>query len=78
MKLVIHVHEKPMPEHVRKCNLPEASEVAALVVGEQHRKIDIFLRTRSESDVNGYEKSDFINLRNRMHDPPCLPVTFPA
>ena len=77
VKLVIHAHEKPMPEHVRKCNILEASEVAASVFGEQHRKLDIVLRPRCESDVNGSEKPDFINLGNRMDDPLAYPLLFP-
>ena len=34
VKLVIHAHKKTIPGHVRKYNLSEATEVAALVVGE--------------------------------------------
>ncbi len=56
MKLVIHAHEKNMPRNVRKYNRPEASEVTALMVGEQHGKLGIVLRRRSEYDANGYEK----------------------
>ncbi len=41
VKLVIHAHNRTMPGHVRKYNFPEASEVAALVVGEQLGKLDI-------------------------------------
>ena len=77
VKLVIHAHQKTMPGHIRKCNVPEASEVAALVLGQQHGKLDIILRRRSEFDVDGYEKLDFINLGNRMHDPLAFPLIFP-
>ena len=34
VKLVIHEHEKTIPGHVRKYNVTQASEAAALVVGE--------------------------------------------
>ena len=77
LKLVIHAHKKTLPGHVRKYNVPEASEVAALVVGEQHGKLDIILRRRSEFDVDGYEKLDFINLGIRMYDPLAYPLLFP-
>ena len=33
LKLVIHAHGKTIAGHIRKCNLPEAREVAALVFG---------------------------------------------
>ena len=73
VKLMIHAHEKTMPGHIRKYNLPEASEMAALAVGEQHGKLDIVLNRRSEFDVNGYEKLDLINLRNITYDPLVYP-----
>ena len=76
-QLVIHAHEKTMPGHVRKYNVPEANEVAALVVGEQYGKLDIVLRRRSEYDENGFEKLDYINLGHRMYDPLAYPLLFP-
>ena len=77
VKLVIHEHEKSMPGRIRKYNVAEAIEVTALVVLEQHGKLDIVLRRRSEFDVNGYEKLDFISLGNRIHDPLDYPFLFP-
>ena len=77
VKLVIHVHEKTMPGCVRTYMIPEESEVGALVVGEQHGKLDIILGRRSEFDVDGYEKIDFINLGNRIYDPLAYPLHFP-
>ena len=56
LKLVIYAHEKTIPGHVRKYNVPEASEVAALVVGEQHGKLDIVLKRCSR-----FEKLELIN-----------------
>ena len=56
VKLVIHGHGKTIPGHVRKHNMPEASEVAALVVGEQHGKLDIVLKRLNEFEANGFEK----------------------
>ncbi len=53
IKLAIYAHEKTMPGHVRKYNVPEISEVAALIVGELHGNLEIVLRRRSEYDANG-------------------------
>ena len=77
VKLLIHAHEKAMPGHVRKYNVHEASEMADLIVGEQHGKLDIVLRRRSEYDANGFGKLDFINLGHRMYDPLPYPLLFP-
>ena len=77
VKLVIHTHQKTMPGHIRRSNVPEAREVAALVVGEQHEKLHIILRRRNEFVVDGYEKLDFINLGNRMYDPLAYPLLLP-
>ncbi len=40
VQLVIHAHGRNQPGHMRKCNIPVASEVVALIVGEQHGKLD--------------------------------------
>ena len=77
VKFVIHANEKAMPGHIRKCNVPEASEVAALIVGQQHGKIDIALRRRSEYDANGFGKLNSINLSHRMYGPLAYPLLFP-
>ena len=77
MKLVIHAHKKTKLGHVRMYNVPEASEVAALVVGEQHGKLDIVLRRRSEFDENGLEKLQFINLGHRMYEPLAYQLLLP-
>ena len=68
-KLVIRAHERAIPGHVRKCNVPKASEVAALVVDEQYGKLDIVLRLRSEYDANGFEKLELINMGNEFKIP---------
>ena len=68
MKLVIHAYEKTIPGYVRKYKVPEASDVAALDVRDQHGKIDIVLRRRSEFDANGFEKLELINLGHKMYD----------
>ena len=73
----MHAHERRQSGHVRKHNLPEASEVAALIIGEQYGKIDIVLRYRGQIDKNGNEKLDFIHLGNRMYDPVVYRLTFP-
>ena len=78
LKLVIHAHEKTIPGHVRKYNLPEASEVAALVVGEQYGKLDTVLRRRSEYDANGSEKLELINMGHQMYDTLSYPLIYPS
>lgn len=42
----MHVQEKPITGEIRKYNMQKASEVVALVIGEQHIKLDIVLRLR--------------------------------
>ena len=53
-KLVIHAHEKTLSVHIRKYNVPEASELDTLVVRKQDGNLDIVLRCCSEFDVDGY------------------------
>ncbi len=57
VELVIHAHERTKQSHERKCNTPEASEVAALIVGEQYGAIDIVLRRKGRIDAKGFEKN---------------------
>ena len=76
VKLVIHPHEKTIPAHVRKYNVPEASEVAALIVGEQHGKLDIVMKRCSEFDENRFKKLELINLGHLMYDPLGYPLLF--
>ncbi len=45
---MIHAHERTKPGHKRKFEVPEASEVAALIVGEQYGALDLVL-PRKES-----------------------------
>ncbi len=35
VELVIHARERTKPDHERKYNVSEASEVAAIIIGEQ-------------------------------------------
>ena len=77
VNLVIHAHGKTMPGHEWKENVPEPSEVAALIVGEQHGKLDIVLRRRSEYEENEFEKLEFVNLGHRMYDPLVYRLLFP-
>ena len=65
-----------MPDHARKYNVPEASEVAALIVGEQHGKLDIEVRHRGVLSGNGDKKLDFIKLRHRIYHPLAYPLLF--
>ena len=77
VRLVIHAHERTKPGHERKYNVPEASEVAALIVGEQHGALDIVLRRHGSVNANGLEKLDIIRMGHRMFDPLSYPLLFP-
>ena len=73
MKIVIHAHERTNPGHKRKYNKPEASEVAALIAGEQYSALDIVLHRKGCLNAIGFEKLDVIGLDNRMYHPLCYP-----
>ena len=45
-KVVINADKRPAGEHIRRCNAPSASEVAIVMVGQQHGKRDIILKHR--------------------------------
>ncbi len=77
VQFVIHAHSKIISDHERKYNVPEASEVAALIVGEQHGKIDIILRRHGTLNTNGGEQLQLIHLGNRMDDPLAYLLLFP-
>ena len=76
-KVVFHAHEKTMPGHEQKYDVPESSELAAFIFCEQHGKLDIVLRRRIEYEANGFEKLQVINFGNRMYDPLAYPLLFP-
>ena len=76
-QIVIHAHEKTKPGHERKYNVPEASEVAALIVGEQYGALDIVLRRRGSLNDNCIEKLDIIRIVNCMFDSLSYPLLFP-
>ena len=76
MKLVTHEHQRRQSGHSRMYNLPESSEVAALVVGEQYGKMNIVLRHRGQIDKNGNEKQYFIHLGHIMYDLLAYPMIF--
>ena len=44
VQLNIHAHSGVITVHDRECYVPEATEVAALISGVQHRKLDIVRR----------------------------------
>ncbi len=60
-KLVAHAQERNLPGHARKYNLPETSEVAALILGEQYGKLDMVLSHRGKIDKDGNEKNRFFS-----------------
>ncbi len=66
VKLVIHAHERTNPGHERKYNIPEASEVAALISGEQYGTLDMVQCLKGCVNANGFEKLNFIRLGIRM------------
>ena len=45
-KVVINADKRPAGEHIRRFNAPSASEVAIVMVGQQHGKRDIILKHR--------------------------------
>ena len=59
------------PGRERKYNVHEASEVAALIVGEQYGALDIVVQRPGRLDADGLEKLDVIRMGNRMYDPLC-------
>ncbi len=77
VQLVIHAHERTKPGHERKFNVPEASEVAALVFGEKYGALGIVLSLKRILNENGCEKMDRIRLGNRIYDLLCYPLLFP-
>ena len=74
--LILHAHERTKSQHARKYNIPESSEVAALIVGEQHGPLDIILRRKADFNSNGLEKLDKISIGHRLRDPLCYPLLF--
>ncbi len=77
MKLVIHAHDRTNPGQDRKYNIPEASEVAALIASVQYGALETVLRRKGCLNANGFEKLDVIRLSNRMYEPLCYPLLFP-
>ena len=71
--MVIHAHSKTQPGHERKYNIPKASGVAALAVGEQHGKLDIILRRIGQLQKNGGEDQlkviIMFPIREQAHKP---------
>ena len=45
-KVVINADKRPAGEHVRRFNAPSASEVAIVMVGQQHGRRDIIFKHR--------------------------------
>ncbi len=76
VQLLIHAHSKINPGHERKHNVPEASEVATLIVGEHLGKLDIILRSNETLNKKGGEQLQLIHLGSRMYDPPAYPLLF--
>ncbi len=77
VQLVIHAHSKVVPGRVRKHNVPEASEAAALIVGEHHGKLEIVPRSHGSLNRNRGENLQLIHLGNKMYDPLAYLLLFP-
>ena len=76
-QIMIHAHEKTKPGHERKYNVLEASEVAALIVGEQYGALDIVLRSGGSLNDSGFEKMDITRIGSRIFYPLSYPLLFP-
>ena len=73
----MHAHESCQPGHTRKYNLPESSEIAPLIAGEQYGKMNIVFKLRGQINKNGNEKLDFIHLVQRTYGLLPHPLIFP-
>ncbi|CDF38180.1 ATP dependant DNA helicase PIF1 [Chondrus crispus] len=71
-QMVIHADRRPSYEHVRRYNGPEASEVAALIPGNENGEIG-----RGTLNSNGNEVLDPISLSHRAYDPLSYVLLFP-
>ncbi|CDF40970.1 ATP dependant DNA helicase PIF1 [Chondrus crispus] len=79
-QMVIHADRRPSHEHVRRYNGPEASEVAALIPGNEDGEIgrrDIVVRRRGTLNSNGNEVLDPISVSHRAYDPLSYVLLFP-
>ncbi|CDF36122.1 unnamed protein product [Chondrus crispus] len=79
-QMVIHGDRRPSHEHVRRYNGPEASEVAALIPGNEDGEIgrrDIVVRRRGTLNSNGNEVLDPISVSHRAYDPLSYVLLFP-
>ncbi|CDF33021.1 unnamed protein product [Chondrus crispus] len=79
-QMVIHADRRPSHEHVRRYNGPEASEVAALIPGNEDGQIgrrDIVVRRRGTLNSNGNEVLDPISVSHRAYDPLSYVLLFP-
>ncbi|CDF39890.1 ATP dependant DNA helicase [Chondrus crispus] len=78
--MVIHADRRPSYEHVRQYNGPEASEVAALIPGNENGEIgrrDIVVCRRGTVNSNGNEVLDPISVSHRAYDPLSYVLLFP-
>ena len=80
-QMVTHHDRRPNHEHVRRYNGPEASEVAALIPGNEDGEIgrrDIVVRRRKNLNSNGNEVLDPISVSHRAYDPLGYVLLFPS
>ncbi len=77
VEIMIRTHERTKTGHDRKYNVPEESEVAALIVGEQYDTLDFVQRRRGRIVANGFEKLDVIRQGDRKYDSLCYSLLWP-
>ena len=70
VKLVLSEKQKPRNEHSRRYNLPESSEVAVVIPGEDIGNLDIVVQKRS----GGLQR---ISTLHRFYDPLHYVIPFP-
>ena len=79
-QMFVHADCRPSHEHVRRHNGPEASEVAALIPGNEDGEIgrrDIVVRRRGTLNSNENEVLDPISVSHRTYDPLSYVLLFP-
>ncbi len=79
-RIVIHADKRLGNEHVRRCNGPSCSEVAALIPGNENGVIgnrDIIVRTRGTANADRNEVLDKVKICNRSYDPLSYVILFP-
>ena len=67
--LVLHAHKRTKLWHELKLNISESSEVATLIVGEQHVGLDVALKKKQKQNTDEDERHENKSVCNRLRDP---------